>query len=53
MRSYGYGLYKKITGQDVGKASYSANVEMCDQAQEVIDNLIQKTKEGGIIHGSN
>ena len=53
MRSYGYGLYKKITGQDVGKASYIANVEMCDQAQEVIDNLIQKTKEGGIIHGSN
>ena len=44
---------KKKTGQDIGKATFDASVEKCDEAQEVLERLVEKTKEGGIIHGSN
>ena len=50
----GIGLEKKKkTGQDIGKATFDASVEKCNEAQEVLDRLVEKTKEGGIIHGSN
>ena len=44
---------KKKTGQDIGKATFDASAEKCDEAQEVLDRLVEKAKEGGIIHGSN
>ena len=44
---------KKKTGQDIGKATFDASAEKCDEAQEVLDRLVEKAKEGGIIHVSN
>ena len=44
---------KKKTGQDIGKATFDASAEKCDEAQKVLDRLVEKAKEGGIIHGSN
>ena len=44
---------KKNTGQDIGKATFDASAEKCDEAQEVLDRLVEKAKEGGIIHVSN
>ena len=44
---------KKNTGQDIGKATFDASAEKCDEAQETLDRLVEKAKEGGIIHGSN
>ena len=44
---------KKKTGQDIGKVTFDASVEKCDEAQEVLERLVEKTREGGIIHGSN
>ena len=44
---------KKKTGQDIGKATFDASVEKCDEAQETLERLAEKTKEGGIIYGSN
>ena len=44
---------KKKTGQDIGKATFDDSAEKCDEAQEVLDRLVEKAKEGGIIHGSN
>ena len=40
---------KKITGQDIGQASYTANVQECDDAQADLNRLVQEqqTKEGG------
>ena len=44
-----YGKKKKITGQDIGKASCTTNVQECDEAQANLSRLIQEqsTKEGG------
>ena len=44
-----YGGKKEITGQSIGKSSYTATVQECDEAQADLDRLIQeeKTKEGG------
>ena len=40
---------QKITGQDIGQASYTANAQECGEAQADLDGLIkeQQTKEGG------
>ena len=40
---------KKITGQDIGKASYTATAQECDDAKGDLNRLIkeQQTKEGG------
>ena len=40
---------KKITGQDIGQASYTDNVQECDDAQADLNRLVQEqqTKEGG------
>lgn len=44
-----YGKKKKITGQDIGKASCTTNVQKCDDVQADLNGLIKKqqTKEGG------
>ena len=44
-----YDVKKKITGQDIGQASYTANVQECDDAQADLNRLVQEqqTKEGG------
>ena len=40
---------RKNTGQDIGQASYTANVQECDDAQADLNRLVQEqqTKEGG------
>lgn len=40
---------KKVTGQDIGKTSYTATVKKCDEVQRDLNSLIEKrqTKEGG------
>ena len=44
-----YGKKKKLTGQDIGKASCTTNVQKCDDVQADLNGLIKKqqTKEGG------
>lgn len=39
----------KITGQDIGQASYTATAQECDKAQADLDRLVQEeqNKEGG------
>ena len=42
---------KKITAKDIGQAGFKVgigDVEKCDEAQRVLENLVEKTKEGGI-----
>lgn len=42
---------KDITSEDIGKAGFEVgigDVEKCDEAQKVLSNLVEKTKEGGI-----
>ena len=43
--------WKDTHGQDIGKATFDASVEECDKAQDVLSNLVEKTKEGGITQG--
>lgn len=40
---------KKITGQDIGQASYTANVQKCDDTLADLNGIVQEqqTKEGG------
>ena len=49
IRSFGIKIGEEITGQSIGKASYTATVQECDEAQADLNKLIQeeKTKEGG------
>ena len=49
IRSFGIKIGEEITGQSIGKASYTATVQECDEAQADLDGLIkeQQTKEGG------
>jgi len=39
------GLLGKIIGQDIGKASFDAPIEKCDEAQAVLDSLVQREGE--------
>ncbi len=39
------GLLGKIIGKDIGKASFDAPVEKCDEAQAVLDRFIQREGE--------
>ena len=43
-------LNMQISGQDIGQASFDANEEKCDEAQEVLNNLLEKSKEGEIVY---
>ena len=46
IRNYGY-LGKVIKAQQIGKATYMANVEECDQAQSVLDESVRKELNKG------
>ena len=46
IRNYGY-LGKVIKAQQIGKATYMANVEECDQAQSVLDESVKKELNKG------
>ena len=49
IRSFGIKIGEEITGQSIGQASYTANVQECDDAQAKLNRLVQEqqTKEGG------
>ena len=39
---------RKLKSKDVGVAGLGASVEECDKADDILSNLIENTKEGGI-----
>ena len=39
------GLVQQIIGQDLGKKSYDATVQECDEAQQALDNLVKKKQK--------
>ncbi len=43
---------KKLTGQDVGMAGYTANVEQCTMAEKALENAMENTKEGDLKNGN-
>ena len=49
IRNFGIKIGEEITGQSIGKASYTATAQECDEAQADLNKLIQEeqTKEGG------
>ena len=52
MREYGYGMKKrKRTGKEIAEATISSlkDIELADKEYDIVQNLIQKEKEGGII----
>lgn len=42
------GLIKTLNSQDIGKASFDAPVEKCDEAQAVLDRFVEREQEGEI-----
>jgi hypothetical protein len=40
-----YGKKKKITGQDIGKASCTTNVQKCDDVQAGLNGLIKNSQQ--------
>ena len=47
------GLIIKIKGQDIGQVSFKEgfkNIELSDEVDQDLKELIEKTKEGGIVH---
>lgn len=44
IRSFGIKIGKEITGQSIGKASYTATAQECDEAQADLNKLLDKQK---------
>lgn len=43
---------KKLTGQDIGMAGHTANVEQCTMAEEALENAMENTREGDLKNGN-
>lgn len=43
---------KNLTGQDVGMAGYTANVEQCTMAEAALKNAMENTREGDLKNGN-
>lgn len=43
------GLVKlRVSGQDIGKASFDSSAEKCNEAQGVLASMVEKTRKGGV-----